>query len=397
MADRDQQIRYPLASDATRFLGARRDSECVNLGLWLDRYVGWAEAAGESVPQVARSSKQYECRPDLAAQDNDETIRACLGRRQAMLQGYRARGFTVTERLGSPDWRFVAGLGRASVLETGFTTHRIYGFPYLPGTSVKGLARSFAILLADDVDGETIATRGRDPDFIAVFGDTDRAGQVLFLDALPVGPSTLEVDIMDPHVSEYYEGKEPPADYLSPVVINFLTVGHDSQFHFAVIGPGERLVYKAMGWLEHSLSLLGAGAKTTAGYGTFSVSKPPSRTVTCPSRWQDLEVGDLLEGRFVSVDSQRVVLDLGVDATGSLGLSRLDEFVRTEDHFKTIYSYLDDPTAKAIQAEGGMDEDLEDVCPWMRVRVREIDDTHSTPLIKLDFEGRLEDNERKCS
>ena len=42
-------------------------------------------------------------------------------------------------------WRVIPGLGNASVFETGMTLHHIYGFPYLPASSIKGIVRSWLI------------------------------------------------------------------------------------------------------------------------------------------------------------------------------------------------------------------------------------------------------------
>jgi len=43
-------------------------------------------------------------------------------------------------------WRLVVGLGAASVYETSMTLHHIYGIPYLPGSAIKGITRSYRIL-----------------------------------------------------------------------------------------------------------------------------------------------------------------------------------------------------------------------------------------------------------
>jgi len=40
----------------------------------------------------------------------------------------------------------VVGLGAESVLETSLTLHRIYGYPIIPGSALKGLARTLALL-----------------------------------------------------------------------------------------------------------------------------------------------------------------------------------------------------------------------------------------------------------
>ena len=44
-----------------------------------------------------------------------------------------------------PDWRLVVGLGNESVYEISITLHHIYGFPYIPGSAVKGVVRSYFI------------------------------------------------------------------------------------------------------------------------------------------------------------------------------------------------------------------------------------------------------------
>jgi CRISPR-associated protein Cmr6 len=51
-----------------------------------------------------------------------------------------AEPFTMT-----PDWRFITGLGDKTALEVGFTFHQLYGFPIIPGSGLKGLARMVAL------------------------------------------------------------------------------------------------------------------------------------------------------------------------------------------------------------------------------------------------------------
>jgi len=41
--------------------------------------------------------------------------------------------------------RLSVGFGNTTPLETGLTLHRLYGVPYLPGTALKGLCRSWAL------------------------------------------------------------------------------------------------------------------------------------------------------------------------------------------------------------------------------------------------------------
>lgn len=246
------QTPYPLPQDMA---GLPQSGRCKNLGLWLDRYVAYEEKKEGGI-DITQDSKKRKNHPG----PDNETLTAFAVRQRAILADYRAHGYEVAEFQASPDWRVVIGLGGASVLETGLTTHRVYGFPYLPGSSVKGLARAYAKLVA----------KAQDTEIAAIFGDTTQAGQVIFFDAIPLKIS-MELDIMNPHVAEYYQGDSPPADYLSPTPIYFLTIGKQSEFYFALAGRDKELIKKVQEWLYEALVELGAGGKTTAGYGTFNV------------------------------------------------------------------------------------------------------------------------------
>lgn len=201
------------------------------------------------------------------------------------------------------DWRFVAGLGRKGPLEVGFTFHR-YGFPVLPGSSVKGITRAWGLfLLADalktdhckDLDKVLSVDNEREfseafrksysqlspqvttlaLEFRKLFGTTGAAGCAVFFDAIPTRLPKLELDIMNPHYPKYYQGPEPPTDWQSPIPVYFLTVAPGTEFRFAVgwRGPlndnARRLRGLAREWLIKGLTELGAGAKTSAGYGYF--------------------------------------------------------------------------------------------------------------------------------
>ncbi len=43
------------------------------------------------------------------------------------------------------EWRLIVGLGLPSSLETGITLHHLYGFPYLPGSAIKGVTRGWKL------------------------------------------------------------------------------------------------------------------------------------------------------------------------------------------------------------------------------------------------------------
>jgi len=118
--------------------------------------------------------------------------------------------------------------------------------------------------------------RGQIDAFRAVFGTSSRAGGAIFFDAIPADRAQLELDIINPHYPQYYQGSQPPANWQSPIPVYFLTVARDTEFRFAV-GWRDRarngwqpLLAQAVSWLRLGLSELGAGGKTSAGYGYFA-------------------------------------------------------------------------------------------------------------------------------
>jgi CRISPR-associated protein Cmr6 len=106
----------------------------------------------------------------------------------------------------------------------------------------------------------------------ASFGTVRGRGRVVFFDAVPIEPPKLKVDVMNPHYGDYYQRKPnvPPADYLSPVPVYFLTVERGSRFAFAVASEEFDLAKLACNWLKAALADLGAGGKTSAGYGYWT-------------------------------------------------------------------------------------------------------------------------------
>ncbi len=256
------QETYPLPQD-TRALAESRAGRCLNYGLRTEKLL-LCDA------QTWELTKQAKERQGVRAFNQDDLrriISAHKARWEAMLNDYRERGYEVKSfrmRAASPS-RVVVGLGAESVLETSIRLHRIYGFPIIPGSALKGLARSYAELV--EGKNETDAT------FAAVFGKSPpdaSAGKVIFFDAVPANPTNLklDLDVMNPHYSQYYQGgNTPPADYLNPVPVFFLAIAPGSEFLFAVASKDAVLAQQAQTWLQAGLREMGIGAKTTAGYG----------------------------------------------------------------------------------------------------------------------------------
>ncbi|MFH1620325.1 MAG: type III-B CRISPR module RAMP protein Cmr6 [bacterium] len=189
---------------------------------------------------------------------------------------------TLTLETAAP---LIHGLGGKGVYEVGFTFHPIYGTPYIPGSSLKGIAAAFAqayhcsrrktegsFHLVDN-SGEYAASPleklGEKLD--QIFGIQDSGGVVDFHDAFPEAGVQLNTDIMTPHYPGYYQQNEPPADDQHPKPIPFLAVPQETSFTFRVSGQKRHAaqVDQAAEYLHGGLQELGAGAKSAAGYGYF--------------------------------------------------------------------------------------------------------------------------------
>jgi CRISPR-associated protein Cmr6 len=290
----------PVPKDAMKALG-QLDKQPTNPGLLFDRFT--PDLHDTHVEDKEKSKWKNDA---LKAISNHPADKEALDNYKARWELVIAQAHATSFPMRT-DWRFIAGLGRKGALEVGFTFHR-YGFPILPGSSVKGIARALAFYeiagklnlegealsdldeaLSEDNDikhaelmsafPSTDEAKALVTEFRKVFGTTGNAGGAVFFDAIPVAPPRLELDIMNPHYPKYYSGEEYPTNWQSPVPVFFLTVAANQEFSFAVGWRGkydkeaETIRGKAEEYLKAGLTDLGAGAKTSAGYGYF---KPAS-------------------------------------------------------------------------------------------------------------------------
>jgi CRISPR-associated protein Cmr6 len=128
-------------------LFSQRDLKCENVGLLFDRYVRFIDPDWGTCNYTKKETvKQWNLKEFVRAQDqvnkswqNSKAYYA-IERWKEMVESQGAKSFNM-----KPEWRFVIGLGEKTALEAGFTFHRIYGFPIIPGSALKGLARMVAL------------------------------------------------------------------------------------------------------------------------------------------------------------------------------------------------------------------------------------------------------------
>src|SRR5437588_6769858 len=248
---------YYLPKDTAKLLTQGQLKKCKNLGLILDKYP--PETAVQKSEDKSNWLREIATGNYIDAELTESAYRRWLN----MTTAVGALHFSAVT-----DWRMVVGLGGETVLETDLTLHHLYGIPYIPGSALKGLTRAY-------VTGEVFPSKDIEHDNETVkqiFGSQDRAGTVIFFDAMPVdGKATFALDIMNSHYPNYYGEKKPPTNDQNPNPVTFLTVT-STTFMFAVAPRHpkyEKDVGLVIGWLKEALQKYGVGGKTSAGYGYF--------------------------------------------------------------------------------------------------------------------------------
>ena len=247
----------------------------------------WNAAWG--VDEGAKHEALKEC---CSLGDAALLLTALRARQQAQAAALPAEHCLVIDAEASAP--FATGLGNEHPVENGFAFLTPYGLPYLAGSGAKGVLRR----AMEELEKEKV--EGIDQALIdALFGPEDggadgsgpplpdslrRRGALTFWDVFPEPPSAnglpgkLCVEIMTPHHSEYYQGKQSPHDAGQPTPIYFLALPPLSKLRFVVTHepaymPGE---LRAVDWRQalnsafaRAFDWLGFGAKTAVGYGAM--------------------------------------------------------------------------------------------------------------------------------
>jgi len=193
----------------------------------------------------------------------------------------------------SVDGAMVIGLGIASTLEAGLRLHQTYGVPFVPGSSIKGLAAHWCHrVLGDDRGGEhrEAPLWRKEGDYHRfLFGTTEACGAIVFEDAWPIPNSIaganggLRREVMTPHHLDWQGGKGAPTDFDSPTPVGFLSMVGRYDFRITWNGPPAESATIA-GWLDRAAEIVscalvdwGIGAKTSSGFGRMVEAETGNR------------------------------------------------------------------------------------------------------------------------
>lgn len=271
-------INLPLPRDTTEIL-KNNVEKISNFGLLFDKYVfSWSkEWKMEAEKKDFLKKLQNMAFNNTSKKEN--TVH--YDRQRKICDSFKESGWFGESFKLQTQSRLIIGLGGTNVLETGMTLHPLYGFPYIPASGLKGLARAYAEiteLLSSQEIRDIFGSEDKDPRHVS----NNRQGKVVFMDGLPNGFPKIDLDIMNPHYTEYYQGEKdstdrliPPGDYLNPVPIFFIAVSAGQTFSFALISRDKECFEKGKECLIGGLTQLGAGGKTNVGYGYFQ--HPPKQ------------------------------------------------------------------------------------------------------------------------
>lgn len=184
-------------------------------------------------------------------------------------------------KLGKND-KLIVGLGHQNIMETSITIHKIYGVPYIPGQTLKGIFRNYIYKLKDkDIEDKELLMK-------VLFRENEERSGIHFFDSYPEGQYTIDTDVMNVHHQNYYSGKGKVNDEEKLIPINFYVIRNtifpilfalEEEHVNKTIQDSEKVknvedIKKAISNLVYeAYTFLGIGAKTNVGYGFGQIEK----------------------------------------------------------------------------------------------------------------------------
>ncbi len=360
----------------------RTDAYQVNPGLLMDKLTPCVVGMGDE----ARQRLRCVCKAAEASRMPEEARQ----RRAAMLEGLGALRWTA--ETAAP---MALHLSRATIVENAaICMHPVFGFVYLPGSGIKGLARAFATMSgADKATVEAVFGNERPEGGGEQNPEDFFAGKVVFHEAWPADAQTprIHVDITTVHHREYYQEGKPPGDWEEPNPVPFLALSPGVGFEFAVSRrtsdcPDE-LLHRAVQWVNGGLLHLGFGAKTAQGYGRFHKFETPVKLETPP-----------LPKRYVQFETKLKLVTLGFFAGADQGQDDCDLRPATlrgllRWWWRTMHAARLDPK-DLLALESALWGDTEKGSA-IEVSVRKLGQIKTAPFNRKEFERQFVDRARR--
>lgn len=242
------------------------EGKCLHLGLFLGRYTPRQVIANEAWDDRGRIKWRDHWLEEKVLPAFKTDSRALRDLQSAVYARWQqATAGAVTFRARNKG-RLIVGMGGKGVLEVGITLHHVTGLPVIPGSALKGLTRTYALLIiaqkvgiralrpkqlqqlqqahlaspleildaalvtADEQREETLTLLTKAPinadtqdvrliaqqlntlalaqRYRAAFGSQEDGGDCIFYDAVVAdlpGDRLFELDVMTPHFKNYYD------------------------------------------------------------------------------------------------------------------------------------------------------------------------------------------------
>jgi CRISPR-associated protein Cmr6 len=287
----------PVSKEINQLISNKERIKHANFGLvfnkWLDLedYLKRKDKENSQEIFISDYNKSKQKAAKILERRHEEQASYCQAMQKA---GWHP--FVYHAKLISP---FVSGLGMTHPTETGLVLDHTSGIPYLPASSQKGVLRIAHIintLFLEDLLDQGIVKKDENTSNIlweedaasrTLFGFSEKkealAGQLVVLDAYPLNPPELGVEILNPHFSEYYQGKRGPTEDQNPIPVKFLVVKPDAEFVFRLLlrtpfqkAPEtnqESLITIINKNIRRAITEEGMGAKTALGFGRFEIKR----------------------------------------------------------------------------------------------------------------------------
>ena len=268
----------------------------------LERRAAGPKVQPHNAERMRRESQIARAMAHITQPDPDLVKSANANARQLLKNLESSYGEHIVTFEATLAGRLMVNMAGGVIENAGICLDRCFGLPVIPGSAVKGIARSQALWEIKEAAPAQKENLLKVAMAIFGYGKTDISkrgawtwaaghepaakvaealqavefkGCACFLPSYPTTPPTIVVDMVNPHYPEYYRGQRDRAtDDENPIPNYFPAVEAGSGFGFAVIlnrvpegFAAQQLLDACRGWIERSITQKGVGAKTAAGYG----------------------------------------------------------------------------------------------------------------------------------